>query len=161
MRPPVVKGQKYPLSGFLLFFRLVDSSIVGHRQRVLTWFHMLVPQRGCTKHLLRFARHVHDECRNSAVCFLRPRNISVPSYRPRQRQDKRQTFSSEGSGSGEGQHPVRVDNVCRMVKPVPTGHKKLMRKTCVLSPPCDGGVQYGIGCVVRARAPYLVGRAPA
>ena len=36
MRPPVVKGQKYPLSGFLLFFRLVDASIVGHRQRVLT-----------------------------------------------------------------------------------------------------------------------------
>ena len=36
MRPPVVKGQKYPLSGFLLFFRLVDASIVGNRQRVLT-----------------------------------------------------------------------------------------------------------------------------
>ena len=36
MRPPVVKRQKYPVSGFLLFFRLLDSSIVGNRQRVLT-----------------------------------------------------------------------------------------------------------------------------
>ncbi len=36
MRPPVVKGQRYPVSGFLLFFRLVDASIVGNRQRVLT-----------------------------------------------------------------------------------------------------------------------------
>ena len=36
MRPLVVKGQRYPLSGFLLFFRLVDASIVGQRQRVLT-----------------------------------------------------------------------------------------------------------------------------
>ena len=38
MGPPVVKGQKYPLSGFLRFFRLCNSSIVGHRQRVLTAF---------------------------------------------------------------------------------------------------------------------------
>ena len=36
MRPPVVKGQKYPHERFLAFFRLVDASIVGHRQRVLT-----------------------------------------------------------------------------------------------------------------------------
>ena len=49
-------------------------------------------------------------------CFLRPRNISVPSYRPRQRQDKRYTFSSEGSGSGEEQHTSSVDNFCCMSK---------------------------------------------
>ncbi len=161
MRPPVVKGQRYPLSGFFAFFppggcqhqwpSATCSDLVSHAGA----------QRGCTKHLLRFARHVHDECRNPSVCFLRPRNISVPSYRPRPRQDKRQTFSSEGAGSGEEQHTVRVDNLCRMVKPVPTGHKKLMRKTCVISPPCDGGVKYGIWCVVRARAQYLGGRAPA
>ena len=63
--------------------------MVGQRQRVLTWFHMQVPQRGCTKHFLRCARHVHDECSNHAGCFLRPSNISVPSYRPHQRQDER------------------------------------------------------------------------
>ena len=85
MRPPVVKRQKYPASGFLLSFRLLDSSIVGNRQRVLTSWHMQVPQRGCTTHFLRFSRHVHDECRNQDAYFLRPRNISVPSYRPRQR----------------------------------------------------------------------------
>ena len=36
MRPTVVKGQKYPHERFFAFFRLVDASIVGHRQRVLT-----------------------------------------------------------------------------------------------------------------------------
>src|SRR2546425_440996 len=36
---------------------------------------MLVPQCGCTKHLLRFARHVHGECRNQSVCFLRPKYL--------------------------------------------------------------------------------------
>src|SRR5467141_2057092 len=65
-------------------------------------------------------------------------NIFVQALRPRQ--DTRQTCSSEGAGSGEGQHPGRVDNVGRMGKPVPTGPKEWMRQTCVLSPPCDGGV---------------------
>ena len=36
MRPPVVKGQRYPHERFFAFFRLVNASIVGHRQRVLT-----------------------------------------------------------------------------------------------------------------------------
>jgi len=37
MRPPVVQETKNILmSGFFAFFRLVDSSIVGKRQRVLT-----------------------------------------------------------------------------------------------------------------------------
>ena len=36
MRPPVVKRQKYPMNGFLLFFRLGDSGSVGSRERVLT-----------------------------------------------------------------------------------------------------------------------------
>ena len=89
MRPPVVKGQSYPVSGFLRFFRLVAASIGGQRQRVLTWFPMQVPQRGCTTPVLRFARHVHDACSNHAGCLLRPRNLSVPSYRPHHRQEER------------------------------------------------------------------------
>src|SRR5712691_8395178 len=82
---------------------------------------MQVPQRGCTKHVLRFSRHVHDECRNHEGCFLRPRNLSVPSYRPSQREEKRHTFSSEGSGSGEEQHTSSVDNFCCRRKPVTIG----------------------------------------
>ena len=85
---------------------------------------MLVPARGCTKHCLRFARHVHDECSNPAVCFLRPRNLSVPSCRPRQREDKRSTFSREGAGSGEAQHTSSMGNFCWMRKPVTTGKTK-------------------------------------
>jgi hypothetical protein len=46
---------------------------------------MLVPrQQGCTQHVLRFSHRVHDECRARAVRSLRPRNVAVPSYRPRQ-----------------------------------------------------------------------------
>jgi len=85
MRPPVVKGQRYPLSGFLAFFRLVDASIVGHRQRVLTWFPMQSPQRGRTTHCVRFARHGYDKCSNPSVGLLRPSNLAAPSSRPRQK----------------------------------------------------------------------------
>ena len=42
----------------------------------------------------------------------------MPSYRPRQKQEKRDTFSSEGAGSGEEQHTSNVDNFCWRVPPV-------------------------------------------
>jgi len=83
MRPPVVKGPKYPVSGWLLFFRLFDAGIVGHRERGLTGGHMRVLHRGCTTHFLRFSRHCRDDCSNQDAGLLRPRNLSVASYRPR------------------------------------------------------------------------------
>src|SRR5207237_9884506 len=116
----------------------------SQRQSALMWLHILAPPRGCSTHLWRCARHVQDECSNTAACFLRPRNISVPSYRPRPRPETRQTFSSEGAGSGEGQHTVRVDHFCRRGKPVPTGQKTWMRKPCVIAPPGEVGVKYGL-----------------
>src|SRR5712691_3771365 len=121
---------------------------------------MLVPQRGCPKHFLRFARHVHDECRNQESCLLRPSNISVPSCRPRQRQDKRSTLSSEGQARvrSSTREPLTTcalwSSLSRQVTPA------WMRATRVLSPPCESGVAYGTECVVRAEALSLAGAAP-
>jgi hypothetical protein len=39
-------------------------------------------QQGCTTHFLRCSRRVHDDGRERYVRSLRPRNLSVPSYRP-------------------------------------------------------------------------------
>jgi len=68
-------------------------------------FRRLVHQRRCTKHLLRFSRRYNDECSNRAAWSLRPRNLSVPSYRPLQREGSTATVRPWVPGSGEGQHP--------------------------------------------------------
>src|SRR5438046_746502 len=94
------------------------------------------------------------------ACFLRPRNISVPSYRPRQRPDKRHTLSSEGqarvrSSTREPLTPCALwPRLARQVTPA------WMRVTRALSPPCDSGVAYGKECVVRAKALSLAGCVP-
>jgi hypothetical protein len=87
MRPPVVKRQTLPKSGFCQFFPLWLSraqSVPGNVFRL--HFRRLVHQRRCTKHVLRFSRRCNDECRDRSEGSLRPRNISVPSYRPLQRE---------------------------------------------------------------------------
>src|SRR5512145_1874683 len=121
---------------------------------------MLVPHRGCTTHFLRFARHVHDEYRNHASCFLRPRNISVPSCRPRQRQEKRYTLSSESQARvrSSTRAPLTTcalgSSLSRQVTPA------WLRVPRVLAAPCDCGVAYGQGGVVRAEALSLAGAGP-
>jgi hypothetical protein len=48
----------------LIFFRFPGPGAVDSRSRVLTCFPCAVPaRRGCTKHVLRFRRHLRDECR--------------------------------------------------------------------------------------------------
>jgi hypothetical protein len=84
---PPLSRDKLPLEAdFLLFFRCGlgrTQSAPGHV--FCLHFRLLVPQRGCTKHVLRFARRRDDECGARFGCALRPRNLSVPSYRPMQR----------------------------------------------------------------------------
>ena len=83
MRPPVVKRQTTPRSGCFLFFRCVGSGAVTLWQRVLTSFPSVdETQRVCTKHLSRLCRHGDGDYRGSCSGPLRPRNLSVPSYRP-------------------------------------------------------------------------------
>ena len=105
MRPPFVKRQTSPTSGFLLFFSAVFPGKVSVRARGLTSF----PSTGadevcCTKHVLRFYRHRDGDCRETLSCPLRPRNISVPSYRPTQQEGCTLSVRQLASGSGEGQH---------------------------------------------------------
>jgi hypothetical protein len=105
MRPPVVKRQTPPRSGFLLFFSALFPGKVSIRARGLTSF----PSTGadeacCTKHVLRFYRQRNGDCRETLSRPLRPRNISVPSYRPTQQGGCTFSVRQLASGSGEGQH---------------------------------------------------------
>jgi hypothetical protein len=104
-RPPVGKRQTLPKSGFSHFFPLWLSrapSVPGNVFRL--HFRRLVHQRHCTTHVLRFARHGNDECSDRSEWSLRPRNLSVPSYRPMQREGSTATVCQLVPGSGEGQH---------------------------------------------------------
>ena len=64
--------------------------------------------RGCTKHVLRFYRRVNDNCRDLEASSVRPRNLSVPSYRPMQRSGSTRRRCPVRSGSGEEQHTQAV-----------------------------------------------------
>ena len=80
MRPPVVKRQTTPVSGFFPFFPLFSAdplslgTMSGLDVRRLGQL-----QHGCTTPLVRFSRRVHDECSERYGGSLRPSNISVPS----------------------------------------------------------------------------------
>src|SRR6266567_2267952 len=69
---------------------------------------------GCTKHLLRFYRRQSDDCRNSYAWFLRPRNVSVPSYRPMQRSGSTCIVVQLELGSGEEQPTSTVGDYRRI-----------------------------------------------
>src|SRR5712691_8846027 len=58
---------------------------------------------GCTKHLLRFYHRPSDDCRKLYAWFLRPRNLSVPSYRPIQRSGSTYIVVQLEPGWGEEQ----------------------------------------------------------
>src|SRR4030095_897905 len=105
MRPPFVKRQTSPTSGFLLFFSAVFPGKVSVRARGLTSFPSIgADEVCCTKHVLRFYRHRDGDCRETSSCPLRPRNILVPSYRPTQQEGCTSSMRQLASGSGEGQH---------------------------------------------------------
>ena len=116
MRPPFVKRQTTSRSGFFaVFFRLFFPGKVNVRARGLTAF----PSTGaaevcCTKHVLRFYRHCDGECRETLYRPLRPRNISVPSYRPTQQGGCTFAVRQFASGSGEGQHTSPLGDHRRM-----------------------------------------------
>jgi hypothetical protein len=63
---------------------------------------------GCTKHVLRFYRRLGDDGRALSVSALRPRNLSVPSYRPIQRSGSTHRVVQLEPGSGEEQHTQAV-----------------------------------------------------
>jgi hypothetical protein len=105
MRTPVVKRPTLPESGCCQFFPLWLSraqSIPGHVFRLHC--RRLVHQRRCTTHVWRCSRHGHGECRDRSGGARRPRHISVPSYRPLQRDGATATVGQFVPGSGEGQH---------------------------------------------------------
>jgi len=64
-------------SAFLLLTHLSLGNVfcLDFRMRV---YH----KHGCTTHVLRFDHRVSDDGRDLSVYSLRPRNVSVPSYRP-------------------------------------------------------------------------------
>jgi hypothetical protein len=85
MRPPLSRDRRPLRADFANFFRyaLQTPSASGNVFRL--HFRLLVRQRDCTKHLLRVCRHRDDGYREHEHGSLRPRNFSVPSYRPTQR----------------------------------------------------------------------------
>jgi hypothetical protein len=96
---------KLPLGAdFCCFFRLLS----WQGQRLGSWANLIssigADEVCCTKHVLRFYRHCHGDCRETLSRPLRPRNISVPSYRPTQQGGCTVSVRQFASGSGEGQH---------------------------------------------------------
>ena len=62
----------------------------------------LVHQRGCTTHFLRVERHRDGGYREYCYGSLRPRNVSVPSYRPMQTRGCTSVCASEAQVRGRG-----------------------------------------------------------
>ena len=81
------------------------SSVSGNVFRL--HFRLLVHQRDCTKHLLRVERHRDGGYREHCYGSLRPRNVSVPSYRPTQRKGCTSVCASEAQVRVRGSHMIR------------------------------------------------------
>jgi hypothetical protein len=63
------------------------------------------PSCGCTTHFWRVYRHRHDDGREPLDGFLRPRNISVPAYRPTHTRGCTWLCASELQVRGRGSPP--------------------------------------------------------
>jgi hypothetical protein len=100
---------------FLLFFRYGLGRTPSAPGNVFCLhFRLLVPRRGCTTHVLRFARRRDDEGRARFGCALRPRNRSVPSYRPMQSGGGTASVRQLVPGSGEGQPTSTMFDSCHI-----------------------------------------------
>jgi hypothetical protein len=97
MRPPVVKRQTLPKSGFCQFFPLCfrPSAVRLSGNVFCLHFRPLVHPRDCTKHFLRVSRHRDGGDRAGWYSSLCPRNFSVPSYRPTQTRGCTSSCASE------------------------------------------------------------------
>jgi len=70
----------------LLFFRCAGPGVVGLWQRVLTWFLSAGAEIGWLHQtLIAGLPPRYGDCRVPEHGALRPRNLSVPSYRPTQK----------------------------------------------------------------------------
>ena len=88
---------------FAIFFRC-GSGRALYASGNVSWLHFrrLVHPCGCTKHLLRVNRHCDGDGREPVHSFLRPRNRSVPSYRPTQTRCCTSLCASEAQVRGRG-----------------------------------------------------------
>jgi hypothetical protein len=107
MRPPVVKRQTLPKSGFCPFFPLCLGQAPSSSGNVfsLGFSRLARPSGGCTTHFLRVYRHRHGDGREPMHGFLRPRNLSVPSYRPTQKRGCPSLCASEAQVRVRGSTP--------------------------------------------------------
>jgi hypothetical protein len=126
-----------------------------------------VHQRGGTKHFLRCSRRGDHECRDRSGWSLRPRNLSVPSSRPRQRGGCTGAVRPGVSGAGEGQpaaprHDSRPEpgaGAAVQSQAKGSGHKGLCAPTRLRTqrhPPCRARhAGCARACPVRRAAPPL------
>jgi hypothetical protein len=104
---------KRPLrADFVLFFSAVEmlASLSSGNVFCLEFSRLVRHLWRCTTHVLRVDRHYYDGCRELSPSFLRPRNISVPSYRPLQKKGDTFRCASEGQARGRGstQQPAKT-----------------------------------------------------
>jgi hypothetical protein len=82
---------------FVLFFSAIErlASLSSGNVCCLDFSRRVRPLWRRTTHFLRVERHYSDGCRELSPRFLRPRNISVPSYRPLQKKGYTSRCASE------------------------------------------------------------------
>jgi hypothetical protein len=104
MRPLVVKRPTTPRSGLLLFFRRVGLGAGGLRFRALTAFPSLQYRQPLSAPHTSGGALALALARAEAHEPLRPRNISVPSYRPPHQGGDTGAVRQCAAGAGEGQY---------------------------------------------------------
>src|SRR5262249_6550639 len=113
MRPPVVKRQTSPRSGFCPFF---SAMLQAKRDPPLATCSVVISvgwciQCDCTNHFLRVCRHRDGGDREYGDSSLHPRNIAVPSCCPMQKRGSTRqplpTIAVEQGASAGVQSTVR------------------------------------------------------
>jgi len=79
---PGCQESKISRQRIFAFFRCFTLGIVGNRLRVLTSFPPAGAPTWLHQTLIEALSPCNDDGSNLSVGFLRPRNVSVPSYRP-------------------------------------------------------------------------------
>ena len=94
---------------------------------------LLVPQGGCTTHVLRFSRRGDDACRDRSGASLRSRHRSLPSYRPLPRGECTEPVLPCVPGAGEGQPTCTVRDARRIEQRQRGGPRKGAGSGCTAS----------------------------